>query len=245
MITQTQEDAILKEIWKGIYTVDNLPVPVYEENLKELTKGVAEGWGVALKDIPKERLKFKTLDSLVNNVDSFSAAKTFHQVADMEFLKVDKAGNIIPFSKFKKEAGTVFNTYNRNWLKTEFNTSKSQSQSAAQWSRIQAQKTDLPLLQYQTSGDERVRDEHVLWDNIIRPVGDPFWDSHMPPNGYRCRCEIIQLSSGKVSSIKSIPKNSAPLFSDNVGKTGQVFNEDEHPFFDGLSKNFDKNRGGL
>ena len=248
MITEAQEDETLKGIWNGSITTAALPVIVYNENKDKLIEGVEKGFGSKLKDLSEESQKFKTLDSLVNNVDSFSAAKTFHQVKDMEFLKFDSNGNIVPFSEFKKEAGEVFKVYNKTWLETEFNTSISQSQAASQWSDIQANKQDLPLLQYQTADDERVRDEHTSWDNIIRPVGDPFWDTHFAPNGYNCRCQIIQLSSGKISSLSGVPENSAPLFADNAGKTEKVFNDtgkDKHPYYDDLPKNFSKNTGGL
>lgn len=117
------------------------------------------------------------------------------------------------------------------------------------------------MLKYQTSGDERVRDEHVAWDGIIKPVDDPFWNTVSAPNGYNCRCEIIQLSSGKPTNLDTHLKkvntqfkkegkkplknlnNTAPLFSDNVGKTGQVFNKNEHPYFDAPKSKLDTNFG--
>jgi uncharacterized protein with gpF-like domain len=48
-------------------------------------------------------------------------------------------------------------------------------------------------VRYITRRDERVRSEHAAWDNITLPVDDPFWDTHNPPCGYRCRCRITTM----------------------------------------------------
>ncbi|MDO4769949.1 MAG: PBECR2 nuclease fold domain-containing protein [Brachymonas sp.] len=49
-------------------------------------------------------------------------------------------------------------------------------------------------LRYVTRDDDRVRPQHAAWHNVVLPVDDPFWQSHFPPNGYRCRCRVIPLS---------------------------------------------------
>jgi len=246
MITKKEEEAILKKIWDGIYTVTNLPHEVYFENKDKLHSGIEEGFGNVFKRLKQSGAEFVTMQSLKDNTTFFSAAKTFQQVNDMSFLRFDENGFIRSFRDFEKDAGKVFNTYNRDWLETEFNTSIAQSESAARWSEIQATKGDLPMLQYQTASDERVRDEHTAWDNIIRPADDSFWDTRMPPNGYNCRCTVIQLPSGNKSSLKGVPKNSAPMFADNSGKSAEVFKEKgkgSHPYFDAPQKLKKKNFG--
>lgn len=245
-MSEKEIDAVLKGIHNGTINTANLPQNVYDEIRKKLAAGTEQGFGSTLGSLGEETSEFQTLASLQDNTTFFSAAKTFQQVNDMQFLRLDEDGNLRSFNEFKKDSRGVFDTYNQDWLETEFNTSISQSQSAAQWQEIQSQKETLPLLQYQTADDERVRDEHTAWDNITRPVGDPFWDTHMPPNGYNCRCQIIQLSSGSSSSLAGVPKNSATLFADNVGKTEQVFKEegkDKHPYFEAPKKLKDKNFG--
>jgi SPP1 gp7 family putative phage head morphogenesis protein len=152
----------------------------------------------------------------------------------MNILRFNESGTLRTFAQFREAAGPVFDTYNVNWLSTEFATATAQSQAASQWATIQGQKDVLPLLQYLTVGDDRVRDEHAAWHGIIRPVDDPFWDSNYPINGWTCRCTTVQLSSGSLSSLSSIQSNSDPLFSNNPGKTNLVFTEtgaDQHPYF--------------
>ena len=39
-----------------------------------------------------------------------------------------------------------------------------------------------------TVGDHRVRHTHAEMEGIIRPIGDAYWTTHWPPNGFNCRC---------------------------------------------------------
>lgn len=65
---------------------------------------------------------------------------------------------------------------------------------AGRWDQIQQNKNQRPYLMYRTVGDGRVRAEHRGWDNTILPVDDPFWNTHYPPNGYGCRCDVRTVS---------------------------------------------------
>jgi hypothetical protein len=108
---------------------------------------------------------------------------------------------------------------------------------ASDWKRIEADADVLPLLQYQTIGDGRVRPTHQALDNIIRPISDPFWKQYYPPNGWRCRCTVIQLSEGQETDLSGFnpPDDVPPLFRMNAGIDGYVFKEkgkDKHPYFD-------------
>jgi hypothetical protein len=92
-------------------------------------------------------------------------------------------------------------------------------------------------LQYQTIGDGRVRPTHAALDNIIRPISDPFWKQYYPPNGWRCRCTVIQLSEGQETDLSGFnpPDDVPPLFRMNAGVDGYVFKskgKDKHPYFD-------------
>jgi adenine/guanine phosphoribosyltransferase-like PRPP-binding protein len=53
-----------------------------------------------------------------------------------------------------------------------------------------------------------------LTDNIIKPIDDPFWDTHYAPNGFRCRCHIRSLSTAqaeaKGGTTLNVPANAKP-----------------------------------
>ncbi|MCI6642923.1 MAG: hypothetical protein MSH18_01795 [Bacteroidales bacterium] len=56
---------------------------------------------------------------------------------------------------------------------------------------------DRYLLQYRTVGDERVRQEHASLNRVTLPLSSSFWDEHFPPNGWNCRCSVVQVRKGK------------------------------------------------
>jgi hypothetical protein len=45
-----------------------------------------------------------------------------------------------------------------------------------------------PYLMYRIGPSKEHRKEHLEWDGLILPKDDPFWDSHLPPNGWGCKC---------------------------------------------------------
>jgi hypothetical protein len=61
---------------------------------------------------------------------------------------------------------------------------------ADRWEQLQANKDRRPFLQYRTAGDARVRPLHRQWNGLIFPIGDAFWQTHYPPNGWNCRCTV-------------------------------------------------------
>ena len=125
----------------------------------------------------------------------------------------------------------------QDYLQAEYQTAKASARMASDWKRIEMDADVLPLLQYQTVGDGRVRPTHAELDNIIRPVNDAFWKQYYPPNGWRCRCTVIQLSEGSLTDLSKFnpPDDVPPLFRMNAGQDGYVFKskgKDKHPYFD-------------
>ena len=127
----------------------------------------------------------------------------------------------------------MFEDYNKNYLRTELDTSFTQSQNARKWAKIQAEKEIFPLLQYKTQNDGLVRDSHAALHNIIKPVNDPFWTSNMPANGWNCRCFTQQLETGEVTTdTPELSEEDQPeLFRMNPGKDKYIFNPKKHPYF--------------
>lgn len=81
-------------------------------------------------------------------------------------------------------------TYNRNYLRAEYNFCQASANMAAKWEQFQ-EDGDRYNLQYRTVRDGRVRPEHAALHGITLPPSDPFWQSYFPPNGWNCRCTVI------------------------------------------------------
>jgi len=79
-----------------------------------------------------------------------------------------------------------------------------------QWQQIREQREVAPYLMYDAVDDHRTRPMHNAWDNTTLPVDDPWWDTHYPPNGFQCRCGVIQLSGDELESMGIQPSSTAP-----------------------------------
>ncbi|QHB38539.1 structural protein [Flavobacterium phage vB_FspM_lotta8-2] len=231
--TDEQIEALINDVYKGVVTRDNLPVDLYKDIKRRLNKAVFEGFGGTYSDFSTATSDGLIMAGFEKNIAVFSGAKTFQQVNDMSnFLFAGK--DKIPFSEFKKYANDIFDTYNDNWLKTEYNTALSQASSAQQWHTIKEQAEIFPLIKFITVGDERVRSNHKQLDEIVRPIGDPFWKHNFPPLDWNCRCTTEQLEEGEeeltdlgTREIPSVPK----LFQMNAGEDKVIFDESVHPYF--------------
>lgn len=73
--------------------------------------------------------------------------------------------------------------------------------AAGQWERIQRAKQSMPYLLYVRTTSVEPRIEHLAWAGTILPVDDPFWATHFPPNGWRCKCAVRQLTSSKKDDL--------------------------------------------
>lgn len=67
---------------------------------------------------------------------------------------------------------------------------------AAKWEDFM-QDGDRYNLQYRTQRDKRVRPAHAALDRVTLPITDPFWQDYFPPNGWNCRCTVVQVLKEK------------------------------------------------
>lgn len=126
----------------------------------------------------------------------FSGIKTFHELHEAFPKLTDENGNRKPFNDFYNDVQKIDSTYNRNYLHSEYNFVNASADMAAKWERF-AQDGDRYNLQYRTVGDDRVREEHAGLDGITLPIDDPFWHTYYPPNGWNCRCTVVQVLKDK------------------------------------------------
>ena len=101
-----------------------------------------------------------------------------------------------------------------------FNTNMRSAHMAGRWSQLLANQDARPYLQYRTAGDSRVRPQHRAWNGLIFPIGDVFWQTHYPPNGWACRCTIRAYSADDLKTLGVTPSKPFDL------KTRRVVNQD-------------------
>lgn len=85
-------------------------------------------------------------------------------------------------------------------LKTLYDANLRTARAAGQWERIERTKASHPYLQYELGPSKDHRVEHAAWAErpTILPVDDAWWRTHMPPNGWGCKCRVRQLSQVEV-----------------------------------------------
>ncbi|MCR5312985.1 MAG: phage head morphogenesis protein [Bacteroidaceae bacterium] len=95
-------------------------------------------------------------------------------------------------------------------------------------------------LQYRTAQDSHVREDHALLHGTTLPPSDPFWDKYYPPNGWGCRCTVVQVRKGKFPlsdpelAMKRGDNSTAgvkqQMFRFNPGKQMKIF-PPKHPYY--------------
>jgi SPP1 gp7 family putative phage head morphogenesis protein len=236
-------ERIVIGVYSGLITPESLDLVTYNLVAEKLSKGVYNGFGKSIIEAEWGTPDYEMLRSLRTNVYKFSGAKQYHQVREMVSAIYD-GDRIKPFSEYKKTGSDIFKNYNVNYLQAEYNSAIAQSRSASMWMEIEANAELLPMLEYHTAGDGRVRPEHAMLNGIKRPVNDKFWSNYFPPNGWNCRCTTLQTDDTDKTSLKGFkqPSTVPNEFMMNAGKDKIVFS-DKHPYFTVARKDEDlKNR---
>lgn len=214
------------------------PSMLQEQPARDVINETFRILGGAVSSSISEEMPAELTGLLENNAFIFSGLKTYHSLNEVGLSLIGDDGGIKPFEKFHEDVAKIDAKYNRNYLYAEYNHAVTSSQMAAKWHDFQ-QDGDRYNLQYRTANDERVREEHQRLHNITLPVSDPFWEQFMPPNGWNCRCVVVQVRKGRYpesdsqqavgigEQITEEPKKR--IFRFNPGKELKVF-PDKHPY---------------
>jgi SPP1 gp7 family putative phage head morphogenesis protein len=230
-------DDVITGVYAGKYTLANLPERLYRELGERLTQGIYDGLatGKALTTIADPGY----INTLRNNVFTFSGAKTWQEINLMSSFLLDESGNPRSFKQYKDFARQTFDTFNVNYLRTEINHAKGSAQMADKWKQFDEEADLFPFLRYVTAGDERVRGSHKALNGVIKPVNSPFWEENAPLNGWNCRCDLKQVEEAVETPDAEIKKRidketdgkglQTPDYMKN--NPGRVIFGKEHPYF--------------
>lgn len=138
--------------------------------------------------LPMERRRHAYTVSGLTALDQVQAVK------DQLTQHLEEGGTLASFQKW---AASQSFDLPRHRLETIFRNGVQAAYNAGHWRRFEEDAEDRPYLMYDAINDSRTRPAHRAMDGIIRPVGDPFWQTHAPPNGHRCRCKLISLTEAQ------------------------------------------------
>ena len=168
----------------------------------------------------------------------FSGLKTFHELNEAFPSMIDENGQRKPFERFLNDVRNIDETYNRNYLRAEYNFVASSAEMAAKWEGFM-EEGDRYNLQYRTQNDDKVRPEHAVLDRVTLPPSDSFWEEYYPPNGWNCRCNVVQVRKSKYPATphdeamslgeQALQKDSKGIFRFNPGIEQKSF-PDYNPY---------------
>lgn len=168
----------------------------------------------------------------------FSGLKTFHELNEAFPSLLDEEGKRKPFERFLNDVQKIDETYNGNYLRAEYNFAQASAGMAERWEQFTEDGDDY-LLQYRTANDSKVRPEHAELHGVTLPAEDSFWDEYFPPNGWNCRCTVVQVLKSRYEQTphseamergeRALTKDTKRMFHFNPGKTGKSF-PDYNPY---------------
>lgn len=183
----------------------------------------------------------------------FSGMKTFHELNEAFPSLLDENGNRKPFEQFLNDVRKIDKTYNSDYLRAEYNFVNASAEMAAKWETFM-EDGDRYNLQYRTVGDDRVRPEHKQLNGITLPPTDKFWEDFTPPNGWNCRCTVIQVRKKKYPETphdeamalgeEALQNDTKGMFRFNSGIEGKTF-PDYNPYTIRRCRDCDVARGKL
>lgn len=161
----------------------------------------------------------------------FSGMKTFHELNEAFPSLLDSNGNRKTFEAFLNDVRKIDKTYNSNYLRAEYNFVQSSAEMAAKWERF-SEDGDRYNLQYRTANDSKVRPEHAALNGVTLPPSDPFWEEYYPPNGWNCRCTVVQVRKSKYPATpheeamalgeEALQRDTKGIFHFNPGKQNKT-----------------------
>ncbi|GIM53742.1 hypothetical protein CAPN005_03890 [Capnocytophaga cynodegmi] len=161
--------------------------------------------------------------SLKYNIAEFSAFKETSFKKQIE-AALTQNGRVLSWGEFKAEADKLNADYNRRWLQTEYHQTIANAQVAEKFQGYLAEKSVYPNLKYRAINDERTREKHRVWDGLVLPVEHPFWQKHLPPNDWGCRCYVEQTAEPASEGIVT-NENIKAEFANNPALSGQIFSK--------------------
>ena len=226
-------EEISQKLQNGDIRPSDLDKDLIEQIYNDVSQPVKEEFGQRWVDYDYKEPK-SLIQKFKKNLWQFSSAKTLAELEYINSLILDKNGRIKPEHQFMQDVRKANILFNRNYLQAEYQTAKRGAQMAHLWNKFLEQKEYYPNLVYRTVGDSRVRPEHAALNGVVKPIDDPFWKTYYPPNGWRCRCTVMNTAE-KVSEGTFEDKTVKPEFHGNTALDEEILTS-KGTFFKLLSK---------
>lgn len=162
------------------------------------------------------------------NTAVFAAFKAHGETRAFVELLIKPDGSLRSFREFKKLALRISPKWNEKWLRTEYNTAVRAARAAVKYRDALRTKHLYPNLKYLMSTAKDKREDHLAFVGTVLPIEDPWWDDHLPPSEWECKCGV-EVTDEPVTK-RPMDTGIKPTFRNNAGKTAQFVKLSEHPY---------------
>lgn len=83
-----------------------------------------------------------------------------------------------------------------------FDTNMRVAYSAGNYQQMMDTRAARPNWRYIGGLSEHPRPLHLKWSGTVLPADDPWWDTHFPPNGWGCKCEVVSQSDREIARLE-------------------------------------------
>ena len=148
--------------------------------------------------------------------------KTRQMATTVSFLSsLEQAESVIKSLNKTLASGGTFNDFQKlvadseivlpkHYLDNVFRTNIQSAYGHGRWQQQQRNKDKRQYLMYSAINDSRVRPAHLALNRIVLPINHPFWLTHYPPLGFRCRCTCIALTEAQALKYGITPDDKLP-----------------------------------
>ena len=144
---------------------------------------------------------------MATTVSFLSSLEQIETVIKAVNKSIADGGTFKDFQKLIEESEIILP---KHYLDNVFRTNIQSAYGHGRWQQQQRNKAKRPYLMYSAINDSRVRPSHLALDRIVLPIDHPFWLTHYPPLGYRCRCTVIALTEKQALKYGITPDDKLP-----------------------------------
>lgn len=155
--------------------------------------------------------EFYSLDlktrQMATTVSFLSSLEQIETVIKAVNKSIADGGTFKDFQKLVEKEGIELP---KHYLDNVFRTNIQNAYGHGRWQQQQRNKAKRPYLMYSAINDSRVRPSHLALNRIVLPIDHPFWLTHYPPLGFRCRCTVIALTEKQALKYGITPDDQLP-----------------------------------
>ena len=149
-------------------------------------------------------LKTRQMATTVSFLSSLEQIETVIKAVNKS---IADGGTFNDFQKLIAESEIILP---KHYLDNVFRTNIQNAYGHGRWQQQQRNKAKRPYLMYSAINDSRVRPAHLALNRIVLPIDHPFWLTHYPPLGFRCRCSCIALTEKQALKYGITPDDKLP-----------------------------------